>query len=138
MSARDISWLLMQQVSRSDNLVIFMYRGTGKFWEPQFLAVLLACPGLYMDNFTFTFTFTSTSILTQSRIISDTCHPGDCGDSYCSDNCWFTSTSFFLCCLAVHLNETPEFPWNYRLCAVNRFVLCVFEVHNFYLRLQPF
>jgi len=134
MSARDISGLLMRQVSRSDNLVIFMYRVTGKFWEPQFPAVLMAFPGLYMDSFTSTFT----SILTQSRIISDSCHPGDCGDGYCGDNCWFTSTSFFfLCCLAVHLNETPEFPWNWRLCTINRFVLCVFEVHNFYLRLQP-
>lgn len=44
----------------------------------------------------------------------------------------------FLCSLAIHLNETPEFPWNWRLYTINGFVLYVFEVHNFYLRLQPF
>jgi len=63
MSAKDISWKLLRQVSIADNLVIFMYRVTGKFGEPQPPAVIMACWGLYMDNFTFTFTFTS--ILTQ-------------------------------------------------------------------------
>jgi len=94
MSARDISWMLMRQVSRTDNFVIFMHQVTGKFWEPQPPAVLMTCPGLYM--YSFTFVFTSTSILTQSRSISYSCHPGDGGDGYCSDNCWFIPTSFFM------------------------------------------
>jgi hypothetical protein len=82
--------MLMRQVSRADNLVIFMHGVTGKFWEPQPPAVLMSCPGLYMDSFTFVFT----SIVTQSLSISYSCHPGDRGDGYCSDNCWFISTSF--------------------------------------------
>ena len=89
MSAKDISWKLMRQVSRADSLVMFMYRVTGKFWEPQPPAVIMACRGLYMDSFTFTFT----SILTQSRSISYSCHPGDGGDGYCCDNCWFIAAS---------------------------------------------